>query len=100
MLIGGIGTGSIHLTTVEIYDVASDSWRISGTASVNLNAKFFVHVQTGDFYALHGSLVYRYDEATEIFNALTDLVVDSTYPMDRAQIVTAVPGANANCRPF
>ena len=76
MFPGGFEHKSVQLTTVEIYDVASDSWRISGTATVNPRTIFFAHVQMGDFYALHGSLVYRYDEATEIFDALTGLVVN------------------------
>ena len=99
IFIGGIGLGSQQLTTVEFYNIASDTWRISSTATVSPETIFFAHVDAGDFYALHGNLVLRYDEGTEVFNALNNLVINPIHDLHQARIVTVVPGTRADCRP-
>ena len=97
---GGAGLSWVQLTTVEIYNIASDTWRTSATAVVDPLTKFFNHVHTGDYYAFSGSLVYRFDEGAETFDTLTNLVVEPGYAMQWSRFGIAVPGAQLDCRPL
>ena len=56
IFIGGIGLGSQQLTTVEFYNIASDTWRISSTATVSPETIFFAHVDAGDLSLSTGTL--------------------------------------------
>ena len=78
---GGVGVGAVQLTTVEIYNIASKTWRTSGTAAVNTYAFLLEQVDTGDFYALHGNLVYQYNAGAEVFDAVsyTHLTLPTIY---------------------